>query len=281
MLSAGGPGSGAMWHMRGIGERRALQSGHFREAMRLRLGIATAPHEATCKLCTRQHADTHAMVCGQALRDDDGLCTHPLVCDAAAARLRPHRAVSTAIGRALRAAGAEVDYERHIPHLYQWDEEKQRYREAILDVVAVWPGDSVLRCWDVTIACPHAQRVAKAAEVPGAAVTSAERRKHDRYGADVRPFGLETYGRMGVKSMSMLWEAAREASLYGRATASAAALQSRWRADADLALCYSQADAMLASKGALQHVAGAAYFPVGRMVKRTTAAGGEHRQGPC
>ena len=50
MLSAGGEGSGAMWTMQGINERKMVHNGHFREALRLRLGINTAPRGTTCQL---------------------------------------------------------------------------------------------------------------------------------------------------------------------------------------------------------------------------------------
>ena len=278
MLSAGGPGVGSMWSMRGLGERRALQNGHFREAMRMRLGVATAPHGATCQLSHKQHADGEPIACGKPLRDETGLCIHPLACDAAAARLRPHRATCTAVGRNLRAAGAEVDYERHVPHMYQWDATKQLYKEAILDVVSVWPGDSALRCYDITIASPHAARVNNPWRRPGVAARSGEARKATRYGNTVRPLSFEVYGRLGPRSLVCLREAAREASMYGRSDMSAKQLELRWRGDMELAMAYAQADAMLAARGALQHVAGPLYHPVGRMVRANAAAGGEHRE---
>ena len=186
--------------------------------------------------------------------------------------------VCVASGRTLRAAGAEVDYERHVPHMYQWDPEKRVYREAILDVVAVWPGDSAMRCYDVTIASPHAARVNNPWRRPGVAARAGEATKARRYGRQVRPLSFESYGRLGPHSLTCLREAAREASLFGRSDMSARQVEQRWRADMELALAYAQADAMLAAKGALPHVAGALYHPVGRMVRAPTAAGGEKRE---
>ena len=103
-------------------------------------------------------------------------------------------------------------------------------------------------------------------------------RKHARYGDQVMPISLETYGRVGPRSLAALDAAAHEATVYGRTDASPAQLVQRWRADMELALAYATADAVLASRGALQHVAGSAHFPVGRMVPPARAAGGEHSQ---
>ena len=154
----------------------------------MRLGEATAPHGATCKLKYQQHVDGNGKTCGQPLRDDDESCWHRLVCDCAVARLRPHRALCTACGRSLRAAGAEVDYERHVPHLYQWQEESRRHKEAILDCVIVWLGDHALRTYDVSVACPMAERAFHTSRKPGATAAKRERDKAARYDCTVRPF---------------------------------------------------------------------------------------------
>ena len=94
----------------------------------------------------------------------------------------------------------------------------------------------------------------------------------------MRPLSFETFGRLGPGSQATLAEAAREASIYGRANATANQLVRRWRADMELALAYAQADAMLAARGSLPTVVGPQYFPVGRMLPCGTAAGGEHAQ---
>jgi len=55
---------------------------------------------------------------------------------------------------------------------------------------------------DVTIRCPHAQHLSSIAPTaPSAAADAGERDKHSRYGSSVLPLALETYGRMGRKSM--------------------------------------------------------------------------------
>ena len=209
-----------------------------------------------------------------------GILVHPLLCDHAAARLRPHRALCRAIGRACRATGAAVDYERHVPHMYIWEEANQRHREAILDVVVTWPGATVLRSIDVTICCPLAERVHTAWKVPGAAAVTAERRKASRYGEEVLPLAFESFGRMGPRSLDVMDTLAREACLYSTARPSAATLVRRWRADLGLALFFTHADALLQARGAAPAIAGAASFPIGRMLRAAAAAGGEQSQGP-
>ena len=266
--------------MRAVGERRALQNGHMREAIRMRMGCSAAPEDATCQLQHQQHEGGEPKPCGQQLMRG-GVCAHPLECDAAAARLRPHRAVTVAVGRGLRGCGAEVDYERHVPHLYTWDEEKQRYTEAILDVVSVFPGDAQQRCYDITISSPHAQRVKNTWRRAGASARAGESRKKQRYGPAVRPLAFESYGRLGPGSQAALWRAAQEAHHYGRAEGTARQLVQRWRADMELALLYAQADAILAAKGALAHVAGARHYPIGRMVRKSRAAQGEWSEHLC
>ena len=71
---------------------------------------------------------------------------------------------------------------------------------------------------------------------------------------------------------------AREAALYGTAVVPPGILLRRWRQDLDLALAFTQADAALAARGALRHVAGSAGFPIGRVLRPRTAAAGERRE---
>ena len=79
----------------------------------------------------------------------------------------------------MRAAGATVDYERHVPELYEWDERSQRCKEAILGVVCTGPGSLALQSVDVSISCPYADRATASATKPGHVVDwrrSAKRR---------------------------------------------------------------------------------------------------------
>ena len=120
LLSGGGHGAGGMWAMTGLGERRMLQNAHFREALRLRLCQISAPIGAICQLPRDAVHDQEGTVCGERMDHSSCILVHPLLCDHAAAHLRPHRALCRAIGRACRATGAAVDYERHVPHMYVW-----------------------------------------------------------------------------------------------------------------------------------------------------------------
>ena len=207
----------------------------------------------------------------------DNLCVHPLICQRRAARLRPHRAVTTALGRGLKATGAEIDYERWIPHLYQLDE-RGAIKAAQLDIAAVWPGAHALMCYDITISCPLKSGLDHTHSNVAVAAMDGERKKQRRYGNEARAISFETFGRLGPRSLLNLAEAAREASVYGRTNFTASQLQRRWRADMELALMYAQADAMLAARGARPTVAGQQYFPVARMLPPATAAGGENTQ---
>ena len=133
-----------------------------------------------------------------------------------------------------------MDYELHVPHMYTWDPDKHVYTEAILDVVGVWPGDSAMRCYDVTIASPHSKRVNNPWRRPGVAARAGESRKALRYGDTVHPLSFEVYGRLGPRSLACLAETAREASLYGRTDMTARQRQKRWRSDMELSLAYAQ-----------------------------------------
>ena len=83
--------------------------------------------------------------------------------------------------------------------------------------------------------------------------------------------------RVRTSGQEALQLAAREAVLYGTAVIPPGLLQRRWRQDIDLALAFAQADAVLAAKGALPRVAGPS-FPIGRVLRRRTAAAGERRE---
>ena len=83
---------------------------------------------------------------------------------------------------------------------------------------------------------------------------------------------------MGPRSQAAVERQAREAVLFGTAVVPPGLLVRRWRQDLDLALAFTQADATLAAKGALEHVAGGAHFPIGRVLRPRTAAAGEHSE---
>ena len=97
--------------------------------------------------------------------------------------------------------------------------------------MATWPGSHNQQWWDVTLKCPL-KVIAKADKIPGKAAADAERSKHKRYGPDVAPLALETFGRMGPESQQLLAPQAREATLYGTVYSQpSGSLLRRWRAD--------------------------------------------------
>ena len=123
-----------------------------------------------------------------------------------------------------------------------------------------------------------AERAVHTSKKPRATAAKRERDKSARYDCTVRPLFFEAYGRLGPASITALAESAREACLFGRAGENAFRLTKKWRQYMELALAYAQADALLAARGAMPNVAGPTHFPVGRMVRRSTAAQGEHSQ---
>ena len=164
-------------------------------SMQLRLGLVQMPRGALCQISKSSDVDDK---CQAEMTDP---CVHPHLCKRGPARQRPHRALMVSLKQVLERAGAEVDLERAIPALYRVDSDG-KVTEAILDAVVITPGCSSSLPLDVTIRCPHAKRTAaKAAVVPSAAAGQGENDKHTRYGSSVLPVALETYGRMGRKSL--------------------------------------------------------------------------------
>ena len=192
--------------------------------------------------------------CGQQL---DEPCAHPHLCKLGPARQRPHRAVNVCLKQMLTRAGAEVDLERVVPSLYHVGSDG-RFVEAILDAIVITP-----RCvnsvpLDVTIRCPHSERCdrdsASAATSPAVAAMQGEQEKLRRYGPSVRPVALETYGRMGYKSMTCLQQLAStisSSSTFSRFR-SGADLVAAWRCELERTLCWNIADVTLLSIGTLR-----------------------------
>ena len=208
------------------------------------------------------------------------MLTHPLICSHAAARNRPHRTICRAIGRLARAAGSTVDYERAIPELYEWEQDKPKPREAILDVVLTWPGALALQTVDVCISCPHADRTSAAWRRPALAATNAEKRKAARYGQSVMPLSFESHGRMGPNSLLALKSMARQACTYGVAKTPPPILLQRWRADLELALYFVLADTYLQARGAIASRAGPGSHPIGKLLPGTSRLGESTNETP-
>jgi len=124
---------------------------------------------------------------------------------------------------------------------------------------------------------PLSSRARRLDEHPVAAPESGECENLMRYGDGVPTLALETYGRMGPRSMEALQLAAREAALYCTAALRPGTLQRRWRQDIHLALAFAQADAVLVAKGALPRAFGPS-FPIGRVRRRRSVVAGEQRE---
>jgi hypothetical protein len=230
--------------LRGLNETRMFDSAHFAQAIRMRLGSQCAPAHATCQLVGLEGDD----VCGEPLLGRP--LKHTCICVKGAARHRPHHAVKQAYASVLRRDGATVDVERHVPQLYYRDP-AGHVVEAILDLVAVWPGQSKQRHIDVTLSCPLADRNAAIDPVPGAAAMIAERRKLKRYGEDVMPMAFESFGRIGPQSLAHLRTLACEAAGHQRSALEPTPPRrmARMRGEIERVLLFYLADAALLCLG--------------------------------
>ena len=103
--------------------------------------------------------------------------------------------------------GVFVDLERAIPQLYSRGDDGV-VQEVILDVVISSPSSFSSQALDVTIRCPHSCRNngghSLAADRVAVAAKDGELEKLMRYGTGAQPWSIETYGRVGWKSMANL-----------------------------------------------------------------------------
>ncbi len=130
--------------------------------------------------------------------------THPQLCRNGRARIKPHRMVTRSFCRVFETMNVYADEERAVPCLYQIEEDG-RVKEAILDVVLSFPGESGLVPFDITIRCPHGEEEVVAAWQPGHAAKLGCLDKDERYGSGcVVPISMETYGRMTQRSCGEL-----------------------------------------------------------------------------
>jgi hypothetical protein len=137
LLSGGGPGAGSAWSQLPARQADNFSSAHFRAAASRRLAVISAPPGTTC--CIPCSADAGADPCGEAL---DAELTHALVCKQGVARMRPHRNLAGIPAKLLKSSRAEVDLERAVP-LLRTSRNGELMEDAILDVVATWPGGCV------------------------------------------------------------------------------------------------------------------------------------------
>ena len=142
--------------------------------------------------------------------------------------------------------------ERVVPELMQEHRQGNRaeYLEAILDIVATWPGQ-VRPAWiDVTVRCPHAERYPVAHSRPGHAAAVVEQSKLERYGPSVFPVAIETYGRIGDRSRESLQVLALLAGAHIGDQWALPRLVPQWTAQLQRAVLFAVADVDLLALGA-------------------------------
>jgi hypothetical protein len=83
------------------------------------------------------------------------------------ARMRPYRNLAGALAKLLKLSRAEVDLEHAVPELTRASRNGELMEDAILDVVATWPGGCVHAWVDVTIRCPYAARYPNTHRIAG------------------------------------------------------------------------------------------------------------------
>eukprot|EP00973_Karenia_brevis_P022840 3142191-Karenia_brevis.AAC.1 len=160
----------------------------------------------------------------------------------------------TAIQKVCEKTGAFVDLERAIPALYRVGDDGV-VKEAILDVVILSPGSFTLHALDVTIRCPHGCRNDRgqslAANQVAVAAKDGELEKLMRYGTGAKPMSIETYGRVGFKSMEELRHLTANISAHRYATTGVTGgrLLAEMRLEIERALYFHLSDTVLRCLG--------------------------------
>ena len=243
MLSAGGPGSGKLFHTFPLGGRFYMPNAHFHTTLLARFGLLLPPLGSVCQL-SNGRLDSSMNACGCCLERP---LVHPYLCKAGPCRLRPHRSLCTSLAIEARSSGGHVDTERACPELFQW--QNGRCQEAILDIVYHLPGTTVTRFIDVTVRCPFAARYASTDGRPAVAASAGENEKRQRYGCAVWPLSFETFGRLGPESVLHLQNIAADfVRPGGRKTCMG--VYNRLRYILEYQLLFEQADLVLLSLGA-------------------------------
>ena len=238
---------GKMWTTMPRSGRQWFDNDHFRTWLCLRLGLVRAPSGSTCQI-VKKDGD-------KCLHTITNPCVHPHLCGKGPARLRPHRGVMEAAEKIFRRSGAATDLERAIPALYRVTEDG-KVTEATLDVVVISPGNFSSFPIDVTIRCPHGIRNERgqslSANRTAVAGKDGELERLLRYGEQVCPLSLETYGRMGYGSMASMRaltaSIASSKSHYG-IFRSGGHMLAALRLEVELALAFNIADITILALG--------------------------------
>ena len=130
---------------------------------------------------------------------------HLVTCGIGPGYSRVHAALAKTLGKMLKRAGAQVDYERVVPDLRgRLNRRSSRRVDAVLDLVVSVPGSAQQHWVDVTCRSPHPARYARAADVCGCAAAKAAEEKADTYGSEVLAIPFEAYGRAGAAALTSL-----------------------------------------------------------------------------
>lgn len=233
----GGKLGGCLWSLLPETTAEWWPDGHFRLASQLRLcSLQIAPGTTCCFVCSKDEE-----VCGKPLD-----LLHLLDCKVGPGRMRPDRALAQAVAKTLRVTGAEVDIERIIPELRGRPKEIRTLKRLMPSSIAFWAGCPSRFLLDVTLRSPHASRYENAAVIPGSAALASEGKKTRRYGAEVLPVAIDTYGRLGRAVDAGFQQLAAAASNCGVVRQNfAASLPSPLRIKVQLAAICAKADVAL------------------------------------
>ncbi len=258
-LSAGGEGVGKTWTE--VPRPGALiDNTHWIVMSKMRLGTMAVADGMACQCCRSENGpnptsevDFTEPKCLERLTNP---VTHPLLCRVGKSRLKPHRMVARSFCRLFESLNVYADEERAIPSLYQL-EENGRIKEAVLDAVLSFPGETGLVPFDVTIRCPHGEDEGIAATRPGHAAKSGCLDKDERYGTNcVVPLSYETYGRLDERSCAELRAVCAAAARCNNASTAAgtnkltgAEAYNKVRRGLERTLLWEQADTMIRSIG--------------------------------
>ena len=147
-----------------------------------------------------------------------------------------------------REGGLFADKERVVPDLYKV--EKGKIKEAVLDLVIRAPANTRTRYIDVTIRCPHRKGEDHSSNA-GAVAVRGEDQKEKRYGAQVMPIAIESYGRMSHESRTNLRQLAWDSVTVNTRDLerSAADVYAAWRLRLERTVMSELADVALSCLG--------------------------------
>ncbi len=258
-LSAGGEGTGKTWsEVPGAGA--LIDNTHWVVMCKMRLGTMAVVEGMQCQICRSDNGPSpsseEASNEPKCLEQLSNPLTHPQLCRNGKARIKPHRMVTRACCRVFETMNVYADEERAVPCLYQLEEDG-RIKEAVLDVVLSFPGESGLVPFDITLRCPHGEEEHVAAWQPGHAAKLGCLDKDERYGAGcVVPISMETYGRMSQRSCGELRAVCATAARTNNMTTSSgayrmtgAAAYNKVRKALERTLLWEQADTVMRSIG--------------------------------